>query len=152
MNLVCPKCKNAFAVPAGLAAAVEKTLSKGGAPVWLECPHCFRDFAVVQGGGEEEEDPPFRCPVIGCDGWVSYVVMKGRAPFFGCGECGSFWRKEASLFRDITTAVERYPYRLKSYRKQGKGWLPGDPDKESKNYEKKVEKEPLEYGTDFDKA
>lgn len=151
-SLVCPKCKKAFAPPPGRNAAVEKALSKEGAPAWLECPHCYHDFAVVHAGSEEEEDTPLRCPVVGCDGWVSYVTMKARAPFFGCGECGSFWRKEASLFRDITAVVKRFPYRRKSYEKSGETWLPGDPDKETKDYEEKIAKEPAEHGTDFDKT
>lgn len=151
MKLVCSKCSKGFPAPAGRAAAVERVLSKGGAPVWLECPHCLHDFFVVQ-GGDDDEEPPYRCPVLGCDGWVSYVVMKRRAPFYGCGECGCYWRKEQSLYRDITDAVKQYPYRRKSYVKRGKGWLPANPDAESKNYEAKVETEPTEPGVDFDRT
>jgi hypothetical protein len=107
---------------------------------------------VLSSAPEEEAPAPLRCPVSGCTGWVSVVAMKRKAAFLGCGECGSFWRKEESFFRDVTAAVESFPYRSKSYRRQGARWLPAALKNEAKCYEEKVEQEPKAHGKGFDKT
>ena len=117
----------------------------------VECPSCYHTFGVDLGTQLEKHDPPYRCPLSGCTGLISHVKLKREKPFFGCGECGSTWHKKENLFSDISEIVEKYPYRLRSYKKDGTGWLAGDPDKEVKNYEEKVEKEPMDEGDSFDR-
>jgi len=151
MKITCTNCGKAFEASAKQQKLIDAIKAKGGKLVMVECPHCYFDFGAVLDKVDEPEDEPYRCPVSGCTGWVSFVEMKGRAPFHGCGECGSTWSAKANLFRDITAAIARYPYRKKAYRKDGAGWLPGDPDEEPANYESKVEREPKEFGPTFEK-
>jgi hypothetical protein len=108
----------------------------------VECPVCSSGVSIELGAEAKKDEAPFRCPKSGCTGWVSLVERKKRKAFDGCGACGSIWSGRAALFRDISTAVQRYAYRLRSYKKNGQEWLPGDLKRELKSYESKVEKEP----------
>ena len=48
--------------------------------------------------------------------------------------------------------MKRFPYRARSYRKRGSDWLPGDPDKETRSYEARVQREPKELGAAYQKG
>lgn len=121
--------------------------------VWIWCDASDPSREPSQASPPRQEEHPYRCPVSGCTGWVSHVRMKRRKPFWGCGECGAMWKHQDALFQGITAAIERYPYRARCYVKDRRGgFLPGDPERELKTYEARVEKEPIEYKEDQDAA
>jgi len=82
-----------------------------------------------------------RCPVKACSGWVCEVSDPPNPNFFGCGECGTVWWKKAELDQGIFQAIEKYPYRAKSYLKTDSGWVAQPLEQEAKDYERKVSKE-----------
>ena len=75
---------------------------------------------------------------------MSYVerLPDEQRGFWGCGECGSIWYDESNLYAEITSIVERFPYRRRCYAKKGKKWRAASPGREPKDYAKRVEGEP----------
>jgi hypothetical protein len=144
MKLNCKVCKRAFESSKKHNRLIDSLRAKGGTLAMVDCPVCSSGVSIELAEEAQKTPPPYRCPKSGCAGWVSSVALKKRKAFDGCGACGSIWADREALFRDISTAVQRYAYRLKSYEKNGQAWLPGDFKRELKSYETKVEKEPRE--------
>lgn len=150
----CPKCKLRFALP--FAKSLEMAeLIEGTMTVDVECPEC--DFIIAciprevlaQQATDRSEEEAYRCPVSRCAGYVVYVDGEDEDPFWGCGECGSIWYNQQTLFRDIARIVQRFHYRRRCYRNVKGEWRPGDPTKEPRDYDRKVESEPEDDSDEF---
>ena len=110
----------------------------------VDCPHCgsYSNCRSLMSAGKKAtlprapSDLNYRCPELGCTGWVCQVEDS-----WGCGECGSVWQKQKALWADITEIVERFEYRKASYTKTKTGWKPGPEGAEDTQYETKVEAE-----------
>lgn len=87
-----------------------------------------------------EEEPPYRCPVEGCIGWVD-EIEDDEGNFWGCAECVTVWLKKSTLYAAISDIVKQHPHRQSVYRRSGKTWLPVDLDDEPEDYEERVEAE-----------
>ena len=144
MKVECTNCERGFDATPSQSKLIERLTAAGAPLAMLECPHCGLFFGIALRPSREEETP-YRCPMSGCAGWVSYVTLKRRRPFYGCGECGCLWKTEADVFAAISAVVKRYPYRRKSYVRKDGRWLPGDPKKEARSYEERTEREPKEF-------
>src|SRR5262245_16485614 len=119
---VCDMCRATFTLSAAQTRLVNAAQQKGQAFVMVECGECGLPTRYVpEGAGSAaavEQPHPIRCPVSHCSGMVSFMSEgTGKKPFWGCGECGSVWFKEASLVAEIEDIVKRFPYRRKSYAK-----------------------------------
>jgi hypothetical protein len=156
-NARCEVCHRSFALSGAQRKLVESAQKKGQAFIMVECSECGMATRYVPEGSAvqptKETPAPYRCPVPHCAGWASYVEDKGEGrSFWGCGECGSVWFDKKNLFRDIDAITKRFPYRKKSYIKQGTEWLPADPSKEDPRYEDRVEQEPADTHQQFERG
>jgi hypothetical protein len=148
-------CERHFQPDAKQTALIAKSRAKGMAFVVLDCPHCrCGAFVMLKEPASESVEANYRCPVAGCSGWVCFVegdkkAKKKEKPFWGCGECGSFWIKLENLRKEIEAIVKKYPYRKKSYRKLKGEWHPADPGKEREDYDELVEAEPMDEAKSF---
>jgi hypothetical protein len=144
----CDLCKRHFVLSETDAARVERAKANGMHALIVKCTHC-ETSTVVQWAEKPNGGllPPLRCPVSGCDGHVVEVTNDGPA-YWGCGHCSSQWRDFANLQKEITAIVKRFPYRKKSYRKEGSQWVAAGHDKEISDYEERVEKEPMDESND----
>ncbi|MBT4865996.1 MAG: hypothetical protein HON53_12900 [Planctomycetaceae bacterium] len=100
----------------------------------------------------DDETPTYRCPVSRCTGWVDFIEDKDEGDFWGCGECGSSWRKRKNFFAEISAIVKKYKYRQASYRKSGRNWEPDDDNQEPDDYEDLVEQEEPDTADDFERG
>ena len=80
------------------------------------------------------------------------MVEDDDGEFWGCGECGSTWRKKKNFMAEITAIVEKYPYRQACYQKSGKNWLPADPGAEPDDYEDRVEEETPDESDEYERG
>jgi hypothetical protein len=103
------------------------------------------------GRTSDEESSTFRCPVSGCVGWVD-LVEDEDGDFWGCGECGSIWRKKKNLMAEITQIIKKRSYRQACYAKAGRGWKPADQDDEPEDYETLVEQESPDATDGFERG
>lgn len=145
----CQSCHRPFVLSEGQASVVDAALKKGQIFIVIECPLCGMATTYVPHEGAslvvEKEDPPYRCPVSHCAGWVSFVE-EDASGFWGCGECGSIWRKEKNLQSEITNIISRYKYRCGCYMKKSDRWIPAPFSDEDSDYENLVESEPVDKG------
>ena len=166
-KIQCPDCGMPFS-PTDEDWTLIQNLAKADASLaMIICTECWESVdcnpvAVVQGGaftekaasGSErsarpeipsppgsEPSPTFRCPVLGCTGWVCEVEESPRKTFWGCGECGNVWRTRDKLEKAITKILKKRAYRETCYERSESGWLPADPDQEHPDYEELVEEE-----------
>lgn len=153
MKITCNSCTKDFEPSPPDEGRIKKAQSTSSpALVMLECPHCYSDIAFSNGATSSSEPGPYRCPVIGCAGWVTQVAFDSP-PYLGCGECGSIWYGKDNFFRYIGKSIARYAYRANCYGKNPDGtYLPGEGKDEPANYEDLVESEPKEYGEEFVKG
>ncbi len=105
MKIACPRCKANFDASPAQARLITSLKAKGAALAMVECTQCFFDFGLEL-TDQTEPDKPIRCPVKACGGWVSCVTLKGRTPFYGCGECGTIW-KQANLLFDAVASTKK---------------------------------------------
>jgi ferredoxin len=153
MKINCEFCHKEFEPPPIQKALIDRlTESKSNGLVMLECPHCFKDIGLHIGTPVEIASPAYRCPVIGCTGWVSFIDLEKEKPCWGCGECGSVWHKKKNLYDYISKSIKRYPYRATCYKKTNNTFVPADEGQEIVDYESLVEQEPKEFGDDFVKG
>ena len=156
VSVVCEECGKEFRpLETKHAEMVRRCAADGDKKLAIECPHCkdystLNPVAVVAGkGGAAVFTPTYRCPVSRCSGWVDYVDNEDdERPFWGCGECGSIWRKKAKLLKEIESIVKTFSYRRKCYRKSKGEWLPADPDKIPDEYDERGEDEPEDESED----
>jgi uncharacterized Zn finger protein len=151
MQVNCNICKHVFRPSDEQNAFIDRSRGKGMKFVMLKCPNCGSHSSVSIVEEPPEPEVTYRCPVAGCWGWVS-EVDDGGDKFWGCGECGSIWRSLASLEKEITAIVARFPYRRKSYRKKGAHWAPGELTKEVSDYEDRVASEPPDSSDEFERG
>ncbi|MES2821146.1 MAG: hypothetical protein V4812_19395 [Pseudomonadota bacterium] len=152
MKIICEFCNESFEPNKAQCDLIEKVRLKGAGLVMLECPHCYADLTIKSDLGNDSNVPVYRCPVIGCTGWVSYAELDGEGSCFGCGECGSIWKEKKNLDKYIADSIRRYSYRQYSYNIVNGEFFPGKPEAELSNYEDLVELEPKEFGDDFIKG
>lgn len=142
---ICDKCKLSFELSQKEEIRLGNNVKAQMEEFYTRCPHCDAKFTIVI---EEIEFKTinYRCPISGCAGWVDYIESGyPETPFWGCGECGSRWRKKESLFAEISEIVKKYKYRKKSYILQKDGtYLPSDLSAETPDYDEKVEKESMD--------
>ena len=152
-QLRCANCGESFTPTDDGWRFIQEMAGKNSPLVMVKCTKCFEPMMCEpaaalrgetvtpdDGGGGEEE--PLRCPVPQCIGWVSEVEEDRGKTFWGCGECGTVWRKKAKLDKAISKIVKRFPYREKSYVLTDDGWEPAPEDDEHPDYEELVEEEP----------
>jgi uncharacterized Zn finger protein len=152
MNITCKNCNEKFTPKGKLEKFINESLDKGMKFMMIECPKCGRNFPFKPAEMEEsiqvESEIPLRCPIHGCSGLVAFI---GEESFYGCGECGSVWKEQKNLFRDIEKSISIYPYRSKVYDKINDKYIAIDSSKEPKDYEKKVSKESSEELNSFER-
>ena len=154
-KIICSMCERGFKPNSKQARLIEESRAKGMAFVVIDCPHCTCGaFVMLKEPASQSAEPNYRCPVSGCAGWVCFLegdrkAKKKEKPFWGCGECGSFWIKLGNLRKEIDAIVKKYPYRKKSYRKLKGEWLPADPAREPADYDERVEQEPMDEAKSY---
>ena len=148
MKVQCDECGEQFEPSPGQRRLLESAQKKGMKMVMLECAHCGLACSVsvsaVDPRAGSRSSPTFRCPAVGCSGWLADIrdVPTGDVPQrWGCGECGRTWRTDTDLFRDIGSIVERFDHRAKVYVKKGRRWYPAPLEEQPENYEMLVERE-----------
>ena len=152
-HVVCGKCQGEFQASSDQQLLIEKARSKGQKLVALQCPLCSRITSfdpsleasppIPEGAVTQDNEIPYRCPVSGCVGWVSFVPSSGEErSFWGCGECGSIWYEEKNLQMEIGRIIAEYSYRKSAYRKEEGNWKPVVHDEQPSDYEDLVNKEP----------
>jgi hypothetical protein len=98
-QIVCSLCERSFQPDAQQAELIDKSRAKGMAFVVLSCPHCSCGaFVMLKEPASATAESYYRCPVSHGTGWVCFVEGSKKSkqkekPFWGCGECGSFWIK-----------------------------------------------------------
>ncbi|SPO62457.1 protein of unknown function [Pseudomonas inefficax] len=125
MKLECSKCKSEFQSQPEQSEFIAQSRKKGMTAIMIECPLCKKHFLLNPftkdaAKTHPEKNASFRCPKIGCTGIVSFISDKPE--FWGCGECGSVWPTETSLFSDINKIIKSFPHRAKAYIKNGDGY------------------------------
>lgn len=124
MTATCTNCAHSIEPDVAQQALIAKLKGKGAPVAMLKCPKCWRSFSVDLQSHAPAADvrDTWRCPVPQCTGWVSRIG-EGDA-VWACGECGSEWKSDASLRRDIETATARFPYRAPFYEGVGDSLRP----------------------------
>ena len=93
----------------------------------LECGICHHTFPAnpqdLKGGLNTEPEIPWRSPISGCHGFVSFVDDEEKS-FYGCGETGEVWFSEESFFKGIDVIIEQYKHRAQFYEKRDNKWFP----------------------------
>src|SRR5512145_749001 len=150
MKQQCNACKRQFTLTKSQQKLVE---SQRGARqlAALTCPLCGKTFFLSFAAEKKASThPQFRCPVSHCAGWVDYITEQKGRPFWGCGECGSQWFDVENLYREIAAIQVSYPYRRKCY-KPGKSneWVSVALEKQPKDYEERVEQEPVDGRNEY---
>jgi hypothetical protein len=151
-KITCKICKHNYVPKKQQAKFMAESREKGMKFVMLSCLRCGSGCSVQLVPDAPEHEPPYRCPVAGCYGWVSHVQETPRKSFWGCGECGSIWKTLAALEKEITAIVAKYAYRKKSYRKKAGNWLPADPTKEPSDYDERVLSEAADESESFERG
>jgi hypothetical protein len=141
----CHECKRPFALSPKQATFLTESVARGMSFICLECPLCGLGISLrLKKVPPPKEKRQFRCPLLGCDGWVDWIDHLANRPFWGCGHCGTRWPDEAKLFAAITKVVERQPYRATVYRDmRGGRWGPVPPSKQPDWYEAQAETDPV---------
>ena len=153
MIITCEFCHHDFEPQDPQKRLIERLeSSENGGLVMLECPNCFKDIEFRVGDKGNSNPYTYRCPVIGCTGWVSFITEQADEKFWGCGECGSIWYKEENLYKYISESISKYQYRSSCYKKIENSFIPGEESEEASNYEDLVEREPKEFGDEFVKG
>lgn len=155
MEVTCGMCGHKFVPNAKDKEFILQAAEKGMRLAVITCPKCPMgkvDPVAITSDLESananvdtpqlDNETPYRCPVSGCYGLVSFIDNPGEKSFWGCGECGCIWYNTQNFFNEISEIVKKYPYRQHSYKKTGNEWLPCPLEKEAKNYDTLVEKEP----------
>jgi hypothetical protein len=157
MNLIkpsqCENCRRDFLLSGEEARRVSAMLAKQMAFIMVECPLCRLGTQYCPTGStinasKGEEPAPYRCPVSHCAGWVSFI-NDAPAGFWGCGECGSFWRDSNNFQRELKQIAAKYRYRAMCYRPGKDNWTPAPFSEEVPDYERLVEDEPIDPQTEF---
>ena len=148
MSIVCSNCGNLINPSKKEQTFIQECAQKGMRLAIINCPNCPLgkiDPVVVMDPNSatktEPELPSYRCPVARCHGFVSYIDTDGK-PYWGCGECGCFWRDKKNLFKEVTAIIKKYTYRKHSYKREKGKWLPNPLSNEPTGYEGLVEEEP----------
>ena len=144
MKVKCDNCRREFMPSDEQSQLIERSKAKDMQFIFIECPRCGIGSAVILKKGQEL---PNVTPTVvqSPDVQAGFPISqeeKRQKPFWGCGECGSIWRKLENLEREIEAIVAKFSYRRKSYRKKAGKWLPGELDKETRDYDERVENEP----------
>ena len=149
----CGECKKTFVPTKADSALIARGLVQGMDAVWIDCPKCGSvRFPLKPSKAKSakrrdkhsiERELIYRCPTSGCTGNVVFVDPP-IGPFWGCGECGGEWSTRAAVIANIKLAIGRYPYRARVYVKKQGDLYPVGLDGEPKNYDKLVEREPIE--------
>jgi hypothetical protein len=156
-TVVCEECGGTFKpLEASQADLVRRCAKAKYKKLGIECPLCeeytqINPVAVVAGkDGTVRSTPTYRCPVSACAGWVDFIdTDEDDGPYWGCGECGSIWYKQANLLKEIDKITKKFAYRKKCYRKVKGKWAPADPDKIPDTYEERVEREPEDESDEY---
>jgi hypothetical protein len=155
-TIICTNCSKSFApLETRFAEFIRKSATNNHDEIGVECPHCekytqFNPIAFMKGEPCQVLFAPYRCPVSGCAGFVSFnEASDDDEEFWGCGECGSIWHDKANLLAEIDSIVARFKYRKKCYRKVKKAWVPAALDAEPEDYEDKVADEPEDERDDY---
>ncbi|WP_152601976.1 hypothetical protein [Burkholderia paludis] len=149
LSVKCNSCEKEFCPSSDLQKRMRKFINQGRGLIMLECPACHADIAWKP--ESKRKDVPFRCPVSQCDGWVSYVDSFEEGNFWGCGECGSIWRKKESLMAEISSIQEKYGYRKSCYQKIGDDWVPENQNNEVDRYDDLVQSEEPDMSDNFER-
>ena len=127
--------------------------SKGVAELRQTLPHLEVVTDDPYGvSADDDKSPTYRCPVSRCTGWVDLIEDEDEGDFWGCGECGSIWRKRKNFFAEISAIVKKQKYRQACYRKSGHNWEPEDGDREPDDYEDLVEREEPDAADDYERG
>jgi len=106
MKIKCLKCQKVFDATAQQEQFINQSKSKNMNLIFIECSECYRNTPVnprdllSQESPKVEKDSPVKCPI--CDGMVSFIENDTEGNFYGCGECGSIWRQQENLMKDIS--------------------------------------------------
>ena len=127
----------------------------------LVCPSCGGmnevRFRPEEAPAAAADEPMLRCPVPKCDGWVCHVTWKmteeesSPRPFWGCGECGSYWLDVENLHKEVVAVVERFPYRAACYERVAGRWV-SVLERQPENYEALVLAEPHDASSSFERG
>jgi hypothetical protein len=144
----CTRCEQVFEPVGAAVKKVARTVKAGDRALSLVCPSCKSISMVLV--GDTQAEPSLRCPVPACPGFVSFIEKsKKSGAFWGCGECGSIWRDEKNLQREITAIVKRFAYRTQSYKQAGGVWVPG---RDSPSLTAKIGREPREADREYERG
>ena len=142
---VCPRCQLTFAPQGAQRTLLDLAHAKGMKLVMLECPHCLHTVphhpdADATAAPEPEPAPAWRCPTLGCCGWVCDIadrVAPGE-PSLGCGECGACWADLAALKTDVRAISARFAHRRGAYRVTATRVSPVPAHRQPKRYDAQV--------------
>ncbi|MEH0872581.1 hypothetical protein [Serratia liquefaciens] len=149
ISVTCASCGEIFLPSQKLQKMMLKFISHGRGLVMMECPSCHSEIAWKPLG--TKRDVPFRCPISQCGGWVSQVDSFEDGEFWGCGECGSIWRKKETLMKEISLIQKKYEYRKHCYQKVGAEWVPTALESEFTGYQDLVKSEEPSASTKFER-
>lgn len=122
MKIKCLKCQKIFDATVQQEQFINQSKSKNMSLIFIECSECHRnvpvnpsDLLLLQETPKIEKDSPIKCPI--CDGMVSFIENDTDGNFYGCGECGSIWRKQENLMKDISEVKAGKTIEYKSFKR-----------------------------------
>lgn len=121
MKIKCLKCQKIFDATTQQEQFINQSKSKNMSLIFIECSDCHRNVPVnpsdllSQESPKIEKDSLIKCPI--CDGMVSFIENDTDGNFYGCGECGSIWRKQENLMKDISEVKAGKTIEYKSFKR-----------------------------------
>ena len=139
MGIHCDHCDQEFEPTTEQSQFISESKQKGMTFIMLRCVHCGLHTAFNPSQKEVEADQStlFRCPQVGCSGFV--VSLDDGV--WGCGECGTDFQSDAKLFEAIESISVTHPYRARCYARTCSGFRPVLAKDEPTNYQELVESE-----------
>lgn len=120
MNVKCPKCQKIFETNTRQEQILNQAISKNMSLIMIKCPECRVNVPInpkeslsIIPSKNENNTSIFECPI--CGGIVSFIENDADGSFYGCGECGSIWRKQENLMREISEVKKGKSLEYKSF-------------------------------------